>query len=167
MSKILVVEPWKMLQQAIALILIPDHEVRLNAALPKAEDAESREYDILIVDAAALKEQDRLSGAEVRAVEKVGIPTIWIGKNDMESVPNHDKLFTVNPPIEKGAILSAVAECLKLLTVSADKDIVAQPSAMRDDAQTRSANKESESAGGETQLIELVDVIEEGRTPKK
>jgi hypothetical protein len=167
MSKIFVVEPWKMLQQAIALILIPAHEVRLSPAIPDAEDTVIREYDILIVDAAALKEQDRLSGENVRTVEKLGVPTIWIGEKDTERVPKHDKLFKVEPPLEKGAILSAVAECLKLLTDSEDKDTVAQPGTIRGLSRTRSEQKESESAGVGAQLIELVEVIEEEPTLKK
>lgn len=167
MSKILVVEPWKMLQQAIALILIPEHEVRLSATIPTAEDAVIEEYDILIVDAAGLKEQDRLSGEEVGTVEKLGIPTIWIGEKHMESVPKRDKLFTVQPPIEKGAILSAVAECLKLLCVPAGKDTIAQPNAIKGHARIQSENKESESVQVGGQLIELVDVIDQEPIPKK
>ena len=167
MSKILVVEPRRMLQQAIALVLIPEHEVRLSAAIPKAEDAVIQDYDILIVDAVALTEQDSLSGKQVGLVEQWGMPTIWIKDKDMGCAPKHDRLFTVKSPIEKGAILSAVAECLKLPGVPADTDTVAPPRALKDHSRTRPENKESEAAGAGAPLIELVDVIEEEPTTKK
>ena len=160
MSKILVVEPRRMLRQAIALILIPDHEVRFSAFIPPAEDGRIKECDVLVVDANALREQNSGSPQSVYDLQDSGVPTIWIEDRDGELTPKRNKILVVKGPIEKEAILSALAECLNLPKTSPNGDALAQPKTSESLSKTWPAKKKSVAAG--TQLIELVDVVEDG-----
>ena len=63
MSKILVVEPYKILQRAIAVSFFPEHQVEVTEQVPEVSALEQRAYDVAIVDAvsAARKECGRRS----------------------------------------------------------------------------------------------------------
>jgi len=167
MSKILVVEPWKMLQQAIALTLIPDHQVSLSAAIPTVEEMSAREYDALIIDATALKEHNRLNAEGISALQEWGIPTLWIEDDNTRFAPTHEKAFVIKRPIEKKTILSAVAACLTRPRIPSHENKIAQQLSTKDSSKNRPEKKASDTSAADAQLIELVDVIEEGPPQKK
>jgi len=166
MSKILVVEPWKMLQQAMAQILIPEHQIRLSAALPLGEDSSLKEYDVVIVDAAALREKNILGSHEVSILLNSGIPTIWIEENDVEIAPKEGKVLVVKRPIERKAIFLAVGKCLELVQAAESGENFAQRNADKVAAKSQPEEQKSESVVEGAHLIDLVDVIEEGSTQK-
>ena len=56
MSRILVVEPRNILRQAISLALFPDHEVQTATFLSDSNAAIAKEFDLVIIDSAALGE---------------------------------------------------------------------------------------------------------------
>jgi hypothetical protein len=68
MSKILVVEPRKILQQAIRLALCPDHEVQLETNLLDPKPSTIKNFDLAIIDAAALRDANMLGAQHLRAV---------------------------------------------------------------------------------------------------
>ena len=57
MGKILVVEPYKILQRAIALSFFPEHQVEVTEEIPDRSAIEQRSYDVAIIDAGALREK--------------------------------------------------------------------------------------------------------------
>jgi hypothetical protein len=75
MSKILVVETHRMLQQAIALALFPEHEVKIVSAIP--ESSELKDFDAVIVDVKSLGESAGVlkgdpSGPELESSNRLG-----------------------------------------------------------------------------------------------
>lgn len=168
MRKILVVEPRRMLQQAITLSLIADHEVKLITAIPSGEAPWMTEYDALVIDAAALREQNGLSGQMVQNLLHASIPIIWIENSDIELAPKRDKVVVVKEPIEKKTLLLALAQCLQIPTASTS----GSPSAQRKTTKGSSKSPRRENKTGVaakqpgSQVIELVDVVEEGPANK-
>ena len=64
MSRILVVEPRNILRQAISLALFPDHEVQMATFLPDSNAAAVKEFDLVIIDSAALRETQHLEQSD-------------------------------------------------------------------------------------------------------
>jgi hypothetical protein len=77
MSKILVVEPYKILQRAIAVSFFPEHQVEVTEQVPEVSALEQRAYDVAIVDAAALREKNA-AGDLNRCLQDWSIPIIWL-----------------------------------------------------------------------------------------
>jgi hypothetical protein len=76
MSRILVIQPHKMLQHAFSIALFPEHQVEVAETMPDA--AALKDVDLVIVDAAALRERDAMAAGELRDVQNWKTPTIWI-----------------------------------------------------------------------------------------
>jgi len=76
MSKILVIEPHRILQQAIAIALYPENDVELKDAIP--ESLNVKDFDAVIVGAASLEEKSGLGGQGIHTIRVWKLPTIWI-----------------------------------------------------------------------------------------
>ena len=148
MSKILVVEPHRMLQQAIVLALFPEHEAQIASAIP--EPSELNDFDAVIVDGASLGDTGKVSSA----VESWKTPTVWVESVPAGQAPRREKLVSIQAPIEKDALLSALAECLGGAAKSKRSETAAKS--------VKAKEGGAASASGEAQLIDLVDVVEEG-----
>jgi hypothetical protein len=145
MSKIFLLEPHRVLQQAIALSLFPEHDVQVAEAAEASDiGALKDDIDLVIVDAAALRASDKLSPEMNRALEASPVPIVWIDESD-SSHPKRDKLAVVLKPIESGALQTALA------------DLLAPASARKE----RKASPRKSKAGSEPELIDLVEVVEE------
>jgi hypothetical protein len=145
MSRIFLIEPHRVLQQAIALSLFPEHDVQVaEAAEAAAIGALNDDIDLVIVDAASLREGDKLSPEVNRAFEASPVPIIWIDDGDSPH-PKRDKLAVVLKPIESGALQTALA------------DLLAPASARKE----RKASPRKGKAGSEPELIDLTEVVEE------
>ncbi len=187
MSKILVVEPHRMLQQAIALALFPEHEVKIGAAIP--ESSALRDFDAVIVDLGPLGEPDEAFAQGVRAVQSWKVPTVWVQGSSNEPTPQRENLIPINMPIEKEVLLSALAECLG--TISKEKRLApstrstalagdsrsgvrttgvpegATGSPVGIDKSAGSSRAEDNQGGaaaaaGGSEVIELLEIVEEG-----
>ena len=146
MSKILLVEPHKVLQQALALSLFPEHEVRIEESIDATAIAGLNDTDLLIIDAAALREKGVLTPELQRAVEASKLATLWI---DADSAPKRNRLAAVGTPIDAVALQKAVADLLSGAPVKAKKR--AQPQSL----------KTAAAEAAEPQPIDLTDVVEE------
>lgn len=155
MSKILIVEPRRMLQQAMALVLAPDYELRFVARIPAVEDRSITEYDVVVVDVASLREQNGLGAQEISVLRDSGVSTLWIEDGDTGIVPKAGKEVIIQKPMERNALLSAVAKCVN--PISPNGETFTQQKT--NPATTKPGKKESEADG--TPVIELVDVVEE------
>jgi hypothetical protein len=109
MSTILVIEPRKILQHATAIALFPEHEARMAATIPQAE--ELNHFAAVIIDAAVLRETSGLSAQALRAMEMCKTPMVWID-GDPPQPPNRDQLVVVKRPVSRKAIREALAICL-------------------------------------------------------
>jgi hypothetical protein len=157
MSKILVVEPYRMLQQAIALSLFPDHEVKIAEGLPNSDADAVKDYDVVVIDAAALRENSSLAPQTARTVQSWPVPIIWLESEEESSVPVREKLVVLRRPIAREPLFAALAECL------------GRPAAKSNGKPTETNKSNAQapvptgtSAGGQDpKVIELVDVVEE------
>jgi hypothetical protein len=148
MSKVLLVEPHKVLQQALALSLFPEHDVRIEEAIDAAGVAGMADVDLLIIDAAALREKGRLTPELQRAVEASKLAILWI---DGENAPKGRRLAGLVTPIDGPALQNAVTALLTGAPVKAPAKKRAQPE----------SGKAAAGEEAEPQPIELVDVVEE------
>jgi|SRR5262249_37982854 len=148
MSRVLLIEPHRVLQQALALSLFPEHDVRVEESIDTDLSGALKEVDLLIVDAAALRTAGKLPAELRRALEAAKTPTVWI--DDDKARPKRANLTVIAPPIASGSLQNAVAD---LLSGKSEKPKKAA-------AATKTHNMEApDDAGGG--LIDLVEVVEE------
>jgi hypothetical protein len=169
MSRILVVEPQKILQQAIVLFLFPDHEVEVNENVSEKETRVVQGFDLAIVDAAALREANMLGAQGSRTVERWKIPTIWIDDAAGEKPPPAGKqLVVLGRPMRRDALQAAMAKCLGTSSSSKQNGIASLPATDRIpslETTIEQASATVQVAG--SPVIELVDVVEEEPERKK
>jgi hypothetical protein len=171
MSKILLIEPYKMMQQAIVLALFPAHEVEVAEALPGSDGtAAIKNYDIVVMDAAALREKSSLSAEAARAIQASPVPIIWLESEDGAGVPNRDRLVVLHRPITRDTLSAAVAQCLALSpTNRPNEKAVATEHDPQQSPRGAAKNKKKDLAATDeprSQVIDLVDVVEEPSQPK-
>ena len=154
MSKILVVEAHRMLQQAIALALFPEHEVKTASALPEPSELEG--FAAVIVDAESLGEPGEASAPAIRAVHGWKVPTLWVQGSANGPAPQREKLVVLKTPIEREVLLSALAECLG----TASKETRLEKAA--GSARAKDSRAGATAAAGGPEVIELLEVVEEG-----
>ena len=148
MSRVLLIEPHRVLQQALALALFPEHDVRVEESIDAGVIGGLKEVDLLIVDTAALRNAGKLTAEIRRALEAAKTPTLWI--DDDSARPKRANLTVMAPPIASGSLQSAVAE---LLSGKSEKPKKAAAAAKAGDVE------EPDESGA--QLIDLVEVVEE------
>jgi hypothetical protein len=151
-----------MLQHAFSVALFPEHQVEVMEMIPDA--AAVKNVDLVIVDAAALRERDSLATRELGDVQNWKTPTIWIDRAAVAQAPTSDKLMVIDQPIGKDALQKALAECLG--TVNAAKQSVnAKSSRAESPSSTKEENNETTDVEG--QVIDLVEIVEEGSAREK
>ena len=187
MSKIFVVEAHRMLQQAIALALFPQHEVKIGSAIP--ESSALRDFDAVIVDLGPLGEPDEAFAQGVRAVQSWKVPTVWVQGSSHGAAPQRENLIPINTPIEKEVLLSALAECLgtpakekrldpstRAPALAGDSPSGFRPTGVPEGAtgspvglhKTAVSSKAEDNQGGaaaaagDSEVIELLEIVEEG-----
>jgi hypothetical protein len=163
MSRILVVEPQKILQQAIVWFLFPDHEVEVSENVLAKETV--KDFDLAIVDAAALREVNLLSAQWSRAVEGWKMPTIWIDDAAGAPVPTGKHLVVLGRPMQRDVLLAALAKCLGASSFSKQNGTRSLSATDRSVSLEITAEEASTATGAP--VIELVDVVEEEPERKK
>jgi hypothetical protein len=156
MSKILVIQPHKMLQQALVVALFPEHHVRVMERIPGAVvDA-----DLVIIDAAALRERNSLTEREIRALDNCNLPIVWIDAEAPGEPERKSRLLHLMPPLKRDDLKAVVADCLRSLPVQESADRAANRSVP---ANTRQAEPKPDGFAGDgnKEIIELLDVFEE------
>jgi hypothetical protein len=169
MSTILVIEPHRMLQQAFATALPFTHKVRLMETLP--EISAIQDFDVVIIDAAALMDKAGLAARELRALQGWKVPTIWIENDGGVEAPSGDRLVTLAMPVQKDALLKALAACLTATSGEESQAATARTKAMAKPV-AKAAKKAKEPisavpAASKPAIIELVEVVEEAPAAKE
>jgi DNA-binding NtrC family response regulator len=163
MSRILVIEPRNVLRQAISLALFPDHEVQTATFLSDSNVAIAKEFDLVIIDSAALGETSNSSSQLIRTVQGWKVPTIWIDDTGGDQAPA-DQRVVLTRPIQKDTLQSAVAKCLGM---SSSKQNGITSIAVKERMTTKEATTVAVSQVRGPQVIELVDVVAEPPARKK
>jgi len=151
-----------MLQHAFSVALFPEHQVQVMERIPDASAL--KDVDLVIVDAASLRQRASLAQQELREVESWKIPTIWIDKDADSQAPTRNKLTLLQAPSSKDALQRAMAECLTKPDAGMEATNAARSGAAAPPS-TRGAEKKQGVAAAtnvEGNLIELVEVVEEG-----
>ena len=162
MSTILVIQPYKMLQQAFAVALLSDHQVRVQETIP--ESSAVKDFDAVIVDAASLAERN--AGTDLRAVQSWKVPTVWIDKGDAPEVPTRENLVIVKRPVHSDSLRKALSDCLtpSKVSISRTPQSLARPAAANG-SKAKGKEKSVAAASDERQIIELVEVVEAPTLP--
>ncbi|MFQ5904289.1 MAG: hypothetical protein ACE5JO_11420 [Candidatus Binatia bacterium] len=169
MGKILLIEPSKILRQAIALSLFPEHEVQVEESISASGVGSLKDYDLLIVDGAALRESDQLAPEITRAIQGSKIPTLWLEGEEPSRPPKREKLFIVKKPIERETFQSTLAGLLSPQSVPKKGTVSLAAVGAEASRPKRAAKKSRAEAPQQTkfQFIDLVDVVEEQPPPKQ
>ena len=154
MGKVLLIEPDRILKQAISLLLFSHHEVQDEASSQATDIDELKEYDLLIVDGSALRDRNQLTKEFTRTIQHCGISTLWLEEDESQRPFKREKLLIVKKPIERETFLSALNSLLSPETLKkAGAGVVA--------SRGRKGQKQKE-----PELIELLDVVDKQPLPK-
>ena len=156
MSKVLLVEPDRMLRQAFTVALFPEFQIEVVEAMP---DAAPKDVDTMIVDAAALREQPK-SARIMRAVTGWHLPIIWIDGDPPGPAPDPARCIRLKRPVAKEALRRALAQCLSA-TAAPKSTVSAEPAKTPLGKKTRPKKAVDIAASENRNFIELVDVVEE------
>lgn len=155
MSKVLLVEPHKVLQQAFALSLFPEHDVKVEESIETPAVSQLAGVDLLIIDAAALREKGKLTPELKRALQLSKASVLWI--DESEDAPARERLMAIGRPVDNAALQSAVADLLS-------------GGAVKGPRRKRSGSESGKTAAHQepqSQLIDLVEVVEEASEKTK
>lgn len=157
MSIVLVIQRYKMLQQAFAMALCPDHQVRVMDTVPDASAL--KDIDAAVVDAASLAAGDQ--AASFRMVQSWKLPTVWIDNDKTPPRQKQENLVVVTWPLHRDGLRKALAECLAAATKASSeaRQIPAKTVANRSKQKVKEAVEAL--ATDEPQFIELVEVVED------
>jgi len=156
MSKVLLIEPDKMLRQAFTVALFPEFQIEVVDVMP---DAAPKDFDAMIVDAAALHEQ-AISARIVRAVTGWHLPIIWIDGDQPGQAPDPAQCIRLKRPVAKEALRRALVQCLTASTTP-KSTVSAEPAKTPMGKKARPKKAVDTAASENRNFIELVDVVEE------
>jgi hypothetical protein len=164
MSRILIIEPHKMLQKAMALIFFPDHEVKLVGNVPNSTAA-IKTYDAVLIDAGALREVNALTQQTTRAIQSWVTPTIWMDDNPARA-PKRNKLLALKKPVGRNELISGLAKCLGSKTQARARIVEVSDPGNSEAVKTPARGAPSLNVARKHRpIIELVDVVE--KTPSR
>lgn len=168
MGKILLVEPSRILRQAISLFLFPENEVHAQERItdPKTESLEG--YDLLILDGPELRDHGWWSAELEQSVQSSGVPVLWLEDENGIEHAAQGKHSVLKKPVVRDTLRTAAGS---FLSADAPQKKRGRQTAPRED-QTQAARKpEAEESPpelpqqGAFQFIDLVDEVEEEPTP--
>ena len=162
MGKILVVEPYKILQRAIALSFFPEHQVEVTEEIPDMRALEQHSYEVAIIDAGALREKNT-AGDLNRRLQDWQIPIIWLEENISTSAPVRDNLVVLRKPIARNDLLAALSYCQAKGSTTPLTDAGEKLRNKR----VLAASELKPDPEHAAQIIELVDVVEEQTTAQE
>jgi DNA-binding NarL/FixJ family response regulator len=157
MAKVLIIEPHKLLQQAIALALFPEHEARVEAAPTAAAIGELQGIDLIVLDAGALRDRDQLTPEVLRALQQTPVPVLWLDDDAEARPPKRDKLELVAKPIERDALQTALA---RLISGGASPPRRKARAASEPKAAESKASRKKPAGDSEPSEIPLIDLVE-------
>ena len=160
MSRILLIEPDRMLRYALTIALYPEHQVAAALAVP---DVATTDFDLLIVDAAALQERNLLSARERQWLKEWKLPLLWFGPDAALAQSERDRWLRLQAPLSKEILRRALAQCLGVNVAA--KVMVAQTAQLPVDApaiaKPKARKKKTAEVNDGKIFIELVDIVEE------
>ncbi len=169
MSKILLIEPYKMLRQAISLSLTPEHEVQVDEGLSSDRIGSLDNYDLLIVDAAALRERGRLTAEVAGDIQACKAGVLWLEDDESSEAPKRDKLVRIRKPIEKGTFQAALSGLLSSEGVPKPETALGTAETPKPGRHEKAMDKKRAEVSDQTafEFIDLVDVVQKESNPEQ
>jgi DNA-binding NtrC family response regulator len=159
MTRILVIEPSKMLQQALAIALSIEYQVQFMDSFP--DPVALTAVEAVIVDAAMLRDRNGLTAREVRAAQGWKVPTVWIDGTAALPAPVRKNLVQLKPPVRKDELHKALADCLGVAAGSKQKPNAAAVPTETPAKSRAKKSKEAIATGPSAEaFIELLEVVE-------
>lgn len=167
MAKILLIEPYKVLQQAISLFLFPDHEVQVQTDEVSKDSLADRE--LVIVDAAALREAGRLSPQLLSALEGARAKVFWLEEAGGSSPVKAEHWVVLKKPLQRETFQSALTRAFSPVGNQREDKGASEPSRRKDHTGGKPTEKKESGDSGQTSLefIELTEVVEQQPSAKK
>jgi hypothetical protein len=154
MSRILIIQSAKLLQQALVYALAPEHEIKLTDQI---SDDTVPDADIAIVATGALADRSLTAVRPLDAISGWRIPVVWLGSEPPAVEARPGKFVMVQPPLNRESLKKALAEVSGLSQAAAPKPrrgaIDTKPTAPEKETGVVAAEKKK--------VIELVEVVEE------
>jgi hypothetical protein len=163
MGKIFLVEPARIVRQAVSLFLSAANEVRAEERIPDLESQSLEGCDLLIVDRAELRDRGEWTSDSERVVRDAGLPIIWLDEAATgESFRNKREKALVKP-LEREAVLAAVAAFFS----AGGAELPAESSPPRtqptETGEPKAAGTAAPAEQETVECIDLVDAVEEER----
>jgi hypothetical protein len=174
MARILLVEPYRILQQAIAVSLGRDYQVQVRESLPATELNNLKDCDVLVLDASSLEEKDLLTAELLRALASCEKPLLWLEDEHSLAPPRAEKFTVLKKPLQERALREAVESLLVSHQDRRPKE--AEETSSSHDGPVGGEDKNKKAPGdfqqSSSDLIDLVEVIgepaaENRRGPRK
>jgi len=160
MSKILIIEPYKLLQYAFVGALCGEHELSINDKV----SAPAIGADLALIDGAALREWKLLSVTDVREIEGWKMPVIWLDHDDQEAAPAPLRATRATLPLDKEALKQALL-AVRSVGDAPNRPASAAPADNDKPPHTKRGARPPKTGGSKGEsphnVIELVDVVEE------
>ena len=162
MEKILLIGPNRILNQAVSLYLYPQHDVQVRSDLEDLDPKSLQEYNLIIVDSPAGADA-KSATAVTRSIQKLKTPTLWLELEGCIPCPKREQILSVKMPIEREVFQKALDQLLssdpqsKKERSSLAAWIAGKKASRKMGARKRESNVPPEN----TQLIDLVDVVDE------
>jgi len=158
MHRILIIEPSQMLRHAFVIALSSEYHVETSADFPAANLAGMA--DVIIVNAATLKLNEKLDGNGRERVHAWKKPVIWIDNEEIAEPGEFSTLNSLHWPIDRGGLKAAVTTCLQKVPATRERT---DPKRVKPPALQTVQSSEALPVSmnlGEKRLIELVDIVE-------
>ena len=151
MASILIIESHPILREALRRFLFPAHQTVAREGWSGSEDLQG--HALVIVDHEALEEG---GDALLRALQRLGIPSVWLYQGDVPALRPGRLTATVAKPVE-GAALEAALQSLLEPRPSRSRS----PSGPRPPADPPSGDEVPEVTVPDGEIFELTEVVEE------
>ena len=162
MEKILLIGPNRILNQAVSLYLFPNHDVQVRSNLEELDPKVFQDYNLIIVDSPAGADA-KSATAVTRSIQELKTPTLWLEVKGSIPCPTREQILSIQMPIERGAFQKALDHLLSSASQNKkERNSLGLGVALKKATQNKGAKRrESKSLPENSQLIDLVDVVEE------
>ena len=159
MNRILVIEPFQMLRHAFAVALSPEYQVETLADLPDGKLLDR--VDLVVVNAATLKNCQKLDGSELEIIRAWKKPVVWLDTEQVADLGAWSECLRSMWPIDRDALRKAIASCLQAIPEKSEA-MLQRKKVTRPAPQNfqRPGDDAASTDFGEKRLIELVDIVE-------
>ena len=161
MAQILLVEPYRILQQAIAVSLGRDHQVHVRESLREGELDALKDYDALILDASSLEAKGLLSAELLGDLERCKKPLLWLEDEQSLAAPRIANFTVLKKPLQERELRGAVESLLAAQHQDPDhREAGATSTAHKTSRRGEQKEKKAARADSQQPTLDFIDLVE-------